>query len=63
MIAKILIVNLDGYVPGVKTTMEMKRAEPLAKAGKVKILSKESDKLSPDSSTKGQGGKKDGKHK
>lgn len=62
MIAKIKIVKLDGYVPGVKTTMDDKQAEVFEKAGKVKILEKESIKLAPDESNKKLGGK-DGKNK
>ena len=62
MIVKIQIVKLDGYVPGVKTTMDDKQAEILAKAGKVKILGTESSKLAPEGSDKKLGGK-DGKNK
>ena len=62
MVVKVQIVKLDGYVPGVKTTMDDKQAEVFAKAGKVKILGKESSKLAPNESNKKLGGK-DGKNK
>ena len=62
MVVKVQIVKLDGYVPGVKTTMDDKQAEVFAKAGKVKILGTESSKLAPDESNKKLGGK-DAKNK
>lgn len=62
MIVKILVIKLDGYVPGVKTTMDDKQAEVFEKVGKIKILGTESSKLAPDESNKKLGGK-DAKNK
>jgi len=56
-ICKVEIVKLAGYVPGVKTTMDRKSAELLEKAGSLKILSTESNKMAPEMS------KKDGRKK
>jgi len=49
---KVEIVNLAGYVPGVKTTLDRKSAEVMEKAGSLKILSTESNKMAPDMSQK-----------
>ena len=56
-ICKVEIVKLAGYVSGVKTTMDRKSAELLEKAGSLKILSTESNKMAPEMS------KKDGRKK
>ena len=51
-ICKVEIVKLADYVPGVKTTLDRKSAEILEKAGSLKILSTESNKMAPEMSEK-----------
>jgi len=49
------ILNLDGYVSGVQTSMFEKEAQVLEKAGKIKILAerKEVNKMAPEPAKKG----------
>lgn len=51
-VCKVRIVSLGGYVSGVETTLEKKTAEALEKAGQVKILVTESNKIAPEVSRK-----------